>query len=72
MTEGKFTFSFKGSTLFFFFFGGTWGLNSGLHAYKAGTCKAGTLLLEPHLQSILVWLFGDGVLQGIIQTGLEP
>jgi hypothetical protein len=25
-----------------------WGLNSGLHA-----CKVGTLLLEPHLQSIL-------------------
>jgi hypothetical protein len=28
------------------------GLNSGLHA-----CKAGTLLFEPHLQSILLWLF---------------
>jgi hypothetical protein len=27
-------------------------LNSGLHAYKAGA-----LLLEPHLQSILLWLF---------------
>jgi hypothetical protein len=27
-------------------------LNSGLHA-----CKAGTLPLEPHLQSILLWLF---------------
>jgi hypothetical protein len=29
-----------------------WGLNSGLRV-----CKAGTLLLEPHLQSILLWLF---------------
>jgi hypothetical protein len=28
------------------------GLNSGLHV-----CKAGALLLEPHLQSILLWLF---------------
>jgi hypothetical protein len=28
------------------------GLNSGLHA-----CKAGTLLLEPHLQFILLWIF---------------
>jgi hypothetical protein len=28
------------------------GLNLGLHA-----CKAGTLPLEPHLQSILFWLF---------------
>jgi hypothetical protein len=27
-------------------------LNSGLHA-----CKAGALLLEPRLQSILLWLF---------------
>jgi hypothetical protein len=32
-----------------------WGLNSQLH-----TCKAGALLLKPHLQSILLWLFGDG------------
>jgi hypothetical protein len=31
---------------------GDWDLNSGLH-----TCKAGTLLLKPHLQSILLWLF---------------
>jgi hypothetical protein len=29
-----------------------WGLNSGLWA-----CKVGALLLEPHLQSILLWLF---------------
>jgi hypothetical protein len=34
------------------FFWWDWGLNSGLHA-----CKGGTLLLEPHLQSILLWLF---------------
>jgi hypothetical protein len=24
-------------------------------------CKAGTLRLEPHLHSILLWLFGNGV-----------
>jgi hypothetical protein len=30
-------------------------VNSGFHA-----CKAGTLLLEPHFQSILLWLFEDG------------
>jgi hypothetical protein len=30
----------------------SWGLNSGLH-----TCKAGVLLIEPHLQSIFIWLF---------------
>jgi hypothetical protein len=29
-----------------------WGLNSWLHS-----CKAGALQLEPHLQSILLWLF---------------
>jgi hypothetical protein len=29
-----------------------WGLNSGLC-----TCKAATLPLDPHLQSILLWLF---------------
>jgi phosphotransferase system glucose/maltose/N-acetylglucosamine-specific IIC component len=31
-------------SMFLFFFGGIWALNSGLHA-----CKAGTLTLEPHL-----------------------
>jgi hypothetical protein len=36
--------------LVFFFLVGH--LNIGLHAYKAGT-----LLLEPHFQSILLWLF---------------
>jgi hypothetical protein len=36
----------------FFFLDETRGLNSGLH-----TCKAGTLPLEPHLQSMLLWLF---------------
>jgi hypothetical protein len=29
----------------------------GLYACKAGTHKAGAVLLEPHLQSILLWLF---------------
>jgi hypothetical protein len=39
--------------LFFFFsFGGTCSLNLGLYA-----CKAGALPPEPHLQSILLWLF---------------
>jgi hypothetical protein len=27
----------------------------------AHVCKAGTLPLEPHLQPILLWLFGDQV-----------
>jgi hypothetical protein len=35
-----------------FFFWWDWGLNSGLCI-----CKAGALQLEPHFQSILVWLF---------------
>jgi hypothetical protein len=34
------------------FFWWDWSLNSGLH-----TCKAGILLLESYLQSILLWLF---------------
>jgi hypothetical protein len=37
---------------FFFFFLMGLGLNSGFHAYKVGA-----LLLEPSLQSILLWLF---------------
>jgi hypothetical protein len=41
----------SGSWLFFFLV--DQGLNSGLC-----TCKASVLLLEPHLQSILLWLFG--------------
>jgi hypothetical protein len=40
--------------LFFSFFGWEWNLNSGLYTYKAGA-----LLLEPHVQSILLWFFGD-------------
>jgi hypothetical protein len=36
----------------FIFFWWDWGLNSRLH-----TCKAGSLPLEPNLQSILLWLF---------------
>jgi hypothetical protein len=40
-------------TFFLFFFEWVdWSLNSGLC-----TCKAGTLWLESHLQSILLWLF---------------
>jgi hypothetical protein len=37
---------------FFFFFWWDWGLNSGFQA-----CKADALLLEPHHQLILLWLF---------------
>jgi hypothetical protein len=42
-----------------FCFWSNWGLNSALclQSYKANNHKAGTLLLEPHLQSILLWLF---------------
>jgi hypothetical protein len=35
---------------FFFFFKWDWGLKSGFHV-----CKADVTLLEPHLQSILLW-----------------
>jgi hypothetical protein len=34
-----------------------WGLISGLCACKADAGEAGNLPLEPHLQSILLWLF---------------
>jgi hypothetical protein len=34
-----------------------WGLNSGLQI-----CKAGTLQLESQFQSLLLWLFGDGLM----------
>jgi hypothetical protein len=44
------------SFFFFFFFLWDWGLNLGL-------CKTGTLLFEPHLQS--VGYFGNGVLRTI-------
>jgi hypothetical protein len=39
-----------GSSFFSFLFCWDRGLNSGLHA-----CKAGALLLQPHLQSILLY-----------------
>jgi hypothetical protein len=49
--------------LFIYFFWWDWSLNSVLC-----TCKAGALLLEPHLKSILLWLFfGDGVSQTVCQ-----
>jgi hypothetical protein len=38
---------------FLSFFWWAWCLNSGLHAYNAGS-----LLLEPHLSPFLLWLFG--------------
>jgi hypothetical protein len=52
----------------FFFLWWDWGLNSGLC-----TCKAVTLLLEPHLQSILLWLFWRwGSLKLFASASLEP
>jgi hypothetical protein len=39
-------------SIYYLFFWWDWYLNSGLH-----DCKAGALPLEPHLQSILLWLF---------------
>jgi hypothetical protein len=39
-------------TFFCLFIWWDWGLNSGFHA-----CKAGSPVLKPHLQSILLWLF---------------
>jgi hypothetical protein len=47
--------AFAHSFFFFFFFGGHCGLNSGLHASKAGAVP-----LESQLHSILLWLFRDG------------
>jgi hypothetical protein len=46
--------SFTFCVLFFVFLVGL-EFDSGLRS-----CKAGTLLLEPHLRSILVWLFWRG------------
>jgi hypothetical protein len=54
--------------LFFFFFWWDWDLNSRLHF-----CKAGTLLLGPHLQSILLWLLWRWGSQELFAwAGLEP
>jgi hypothetical protein len=45
-----------------------WNLNSGLH-----TCKAGTLLLAPHLQFIVLWLFWRwGSCELFAQACLKP
>jgi hypothetical protein len=52
-------------TLFFWW---DWGLDSRVHA-----CKAGTLSLEPQLLSILLWLFWRwGLANFLSQAGLEP
>jgi hypothetical protein len=49
-----FVFEISFDLIFFFFW---WdGFELGLH-----TCKAGALLLEPHLQPILPGYFGDGI-----------
>jgi hypothetical protein len=48
-------------------FGGTGVWISGL-----GACKAGTLWLEPHLQTILLWLFLEmGFLELFVEAGLK-
>jgi hypothetical protein len=44
------TIAASSSLFIHFFFWWDWGLKSGIHTYKAGI-----LLLEPHLQSILLW-----------------
>jgi hypothetical protein len=51
------------------FFFGAWGVSLGLH-----TCEADSLSLEPHLQSILLWLFWrwGGSQKIFAQAGLEP
>jgi hypothetical protein len=54
--------------LFQYFFWWDWGLNSELCI-----CKAATLLLEPHLQHMLLWLFWRwGSLELFALAGLEP
>jgi hypothetical protein len=51
----------------FFFFWWNLGLNSELRV-----CKTGALLLEPHFQSILFWLFLEmGFCKLFAQTGLK-
>jgi hypothetical protein len=52
--------------IFYLFFWWDWGLTSGLH-----TCKVGTLLLEPHLQSILLWLFWRWGLENLDSSSLS-
>jgi hypothetical protein len=49
----------------FFFFFGRIGVGTQLQA-----CKAGSLLLEPHLQSISLWLFWKWVLSNGSGTAL--
>jgi hypothetical protein len=44
-------FYFSITSYLFIYFWQKWSFNSGLY-----TCKAGVLLLEPHLQSIFLWL----------------
>jgi hypothetical protein len=51
------------------FFGGG-GLDCGLNS-GVPTCKAGTLLLGLHLQSILIWLLGMGSFKLCAQAGLK-
>jgi hypothetical protein len=56
------------SILLFFFWWGDLGLNSGLC-----TCKAGTLPLERHLQSIFLWLFWRwGLVKLFAWAGFKP
>jgi hypothetical protein len=52
--------------IYIFSFWLDWGLNSGFHNYKAGT-----LLVEPHLPFILLWLFGDRVLKTVYLEWLQ-
>jgi hypothetical protein len=51
-----------------FFFLWDWGLKS-----RLCTCKTHTFLHEPHLQSILLWLFWRwGLVNEFVLDGLEP
>jgi hypothetical protein len=53
----------------FDFFFWDWGLNSELHTEY----EAGTLPLEPHLQSRLLWLFWRwNLMNYFAQAGLKP
>jgi hypothetical protein len=54
------------------FFGGERGWNWDLNSGQAGAQKAGTRLLEPCLQSILLWLFWRWGLRNCICLSLKP
>jgi hypothetical protein len=58
---------FHQKLVFFFFSLWDWSLN-----LRLGACKADTVLLEPHLQSILFWIFWRWVSGTELASNLNP